>query len=75
MMPFNPMMGQPPNKNKPGELIQNIKPLLKELITSVGCPSPISTPPKRASSPRGSSQTWKADAISWATCWSNLSAA
>ena len=32
MMPFNPMMGQPPNKKKPVELIQNIKPLLKELI-------------------------------------------
>jgi hypothetical protein len=32
MMPFNPMMGRPPNKKKPVELIQNIKPLLKELI-------------------------------------------
>ena len=32
MMPFNPMMGQPPNRKKPGELIQNIKPLLKELM-------------------------------------------
>ena len=32
MMPFNPMMGPPPNKKKPGELIQNIKPLLKELM-------------------------------------------
>ena len=32
MMPFGPMMGQPPNKKKPGELIQNIKPLLKELM-------------------------------------------
>ena len=32
MMPFNPMMGQPPNKKKPGELIQNIKPLLNELM-------------------------------------------
>ena len=31
-MPFGPMMGQPPNKKKPGELIQNIKPLLKELM-------------------------------------------
>ena len=32
MTPFGPMMGQPPNKKKPGELIQNIKPLLKELM-------------------------------------------
>src|SRR5215831_19963961 len=32
MRPFAPMMGQPPNKKKPGELIHNIKPLLKELM-------------------------------------------
>ena len=32
MRPFGPMMGQPPNKKKPAELIQNIKPLLKELM-------------------------------------------
>lgn len=31
MMPLNPM-GQPPNRKKPSELIQNIKPLLKELM-------------------------------------------
>lgn len=31
MMPFGPI-GQPPNKKKPGELIHNIKPLLKELM-------------------------------------------
>jgi hypothetical protein len=31
-MPFGSVMGQPPNKKKPGELIQNIKPLLKELM-------------------------------------------
>ena len=32
MRPFGPMMGQPPNKKKTGELIQNIRPLIKELM-------------------------------------------
>ena len=32
MRPFAPMIGQAPNKKKPGELIHNIKPLLKELM-------------------------------------------
>lgn len=41
MMPFNPTVGQPPNEKKPSELIQNIKPLLKELMAS---PLPPASP-------------------------------